>query len=87
MSHDQLTGLMDVHAHIGAEEFDTDRREVIERARANGMANRREVKVHARGPDEGNPTPSSDKGAGPEYRAWSGGVTPDCLRGGVWWKS
>jgi TatD DNase family protein len=29
--------LIDVHAHLGAEDFDADRREVIERARANGI--------------------------------------------------
>ncbi len=37
MNLGHATGLIDVHAHIGAEEFDTDRREVIERARANGV--------------------------------------------------
>lgn len=37
MSYDPIAGLIDVHAHLGAEEFDTDRREVIERARANGI--------------------------------------------------
>ncbi len=37
MNLGDFTGLIDVHAHIGAEEFDTDRGEVIERARANGV--------------------------------------------------
>jgi TatD DNase family protein len=37
MNLDPLSGLTDVHAHIGAEEFDIDRREVIARARAKGI--------------------------------------------------
>jgi TatD DNase family protein len=37
MVRDVFSGLIDVHAHIGAEEFDADRGEVIERARVRGI--------------------------------------------------